>query len=410
MRNQPPPRNHGAGLRRIGVPGEHLGAAHPQLARRSGGAAGARLDVRHPELDRADGAPVGVAGLLERVVVGARGDRRRLGRAVRALDAAVERARGVLHEGRCHRGAAAGHQTYRRHVGARPLAQGAGHGDEEGRRARQEGDALARHQFQCLLGVEAPNEDRAQAGGARHQDPVEQPRDVGHRRRHQHRIGRAEAVHPCHQRGLPAQAALCVQDGFGDPGRARGEQDQGDVGRLAGKGAGRHRGAADRVGERGGVGERLGSELQDQGGVDLAEGRFHVGGAEGVQDGRRHGTDAPAGPGQDGGRQAVGDLPRHGLAAPDTALPEAARDHGHERIGLGRREPRGTVDHLAAVRGEQGVQGGHVPGAAGPAVAAGLLGNPGRSEAGRHGRAPYPGAGNVTPMSAWWREPAWISR
>ena len=136
----------------------------------------------------------------------------------------------------------------------------------------------------------------------------------------------------------------------------------------------------------------LGSELQDQGGVDLVEGRFHVRRAERVQDGRRHGTDAPAGPGQDGGRQAVGDLPRHGLAAPDTSLPQAARDRGHERIGLGRREPRGTVDHLSAVRGEQGVQGGHVPGAAGPAVAAGLLGYPGRSEAGRHGRAPYLGA------------------
>ena len=76
----------------------------------------------------------------------------------------------------------------------------------------------------------------------------------------------------------------------------------------------------------------------------------------------------------------------------------------------GRREPRGAVDHLAAVRGEQGVQGGHVPGPAGLAVAAGLLGYPGRSEAGRHGRAPYPDPGIVTPMSGSWREPAWISR
>ena len=89
---------------------------------------------------------------------------------------------------------------------------------------------------------------------------------------------------------------------------------------------------------------------------------------------------------------------------------QAARHRGHECVGLGRRQPGGTVDHLAAVRGEQGVQGGHVPGAAGPPVAPGLLGHPGRSEAGRHGRAPYPGPGNVTPMSGWWREPAWISR
>ena len=180
-------------------------------------------------------------------------------------------------------------------------------------------------------------------------------------------------------------------------------------GRL-GKGAGGHRGASDRVGERGRVGERLGSDLQHEGGVDLAEGRLDVRRAERVQDGRRHGADAPAGPGQDGGRQAVRDLPRHGLAPPDAPLAQSARDSGHERIGLGRREPGGAVHHLAAVRGEQGVEGGHVPGAAGAAVAAGLVGYPGRSEAGRHGRAPYPGPGNVTPMSAWWREPAWISR
>ena len=94
------------------------------------------------------------------------------------------------------------------------------------------------HECQRLLGVEAADQDRAQAGGARHEDPVEQPRDVGHRRRHQHRVGRAEAVHPGHQRRLPAQAALRVQHRLGDPGRARGEQDQGDVGGLAGEGAG----------------------------------------------------------------------------------------------------------------------------------------------------------------------------
>ena len=39
----------------------------------------------------------------------------------------------------------------------------------------QEGDALARHECQGLFGVEAAHQHRAQAGGARHEDPVEQP-------------------------------------------------------------------------------------------------------------------------------------------------------------------------------------------------------------------------------------------
>ena len=154
----------------------------------------------------------------------------------------------------------------------------------------------------------------------------------------------------------------------------------------------------------------LGADLQHEGGVDLVERRRDVRRAERVQNGRRHGADAPAGPGQDGGRQAVGDLPRHGLATPDPLPAQSARHNGHECIGLGRRQSGGTVHHLTAVSRDQGVQGGHVPGAAGPPVAPGLLGDPGRSQAGRHGRAPYPGPGNVTPMSAWSRVQAWISR
>ena len=177
-----------------------------------------------------------------------------------------------------------------------------------------------------------------------------------------------------------------------------------------GEGAGRHRSAPDRLRQRRRVGERIGLDLQDEGGVDLAEGRRHVGRAERVQQGSRHGADAPAGPGQDGGGQAVGHLPGHGLAAPHAPGAQPAGHRGDERVGLAGRQPGGAVDHLAAVRAEQGVQRGDVPGAAGPAVAAGLLGQPGWSEAGRHGRAPYPGPGIVTPMSGRWREPAWISR
>ena len=288
--------------------------------------------------------------------------------------------------------------------------QRAGHGDEEGGRAGQEGDVLARHEIQGLLGVEPADQDRAQAGCARHQDAVEQSGDMGHRRWHQHGVGRAEPVHPGHQRSLPAQPALGVQHGFGDAGRARGEEDQGHVGGLAGERACGHRGTADRGDQRGGVGERLGLELQDQSGLDLAEGRLHVRRTERVQDGRGHGADAPAGPGQDGGRQAVGDLPGHGFAAPDAPGAKPAGHGGDQRVELGGGEPAGTIDDLAPVGGEEGVQGRHVPGPARLAVATRLLGHPGRSKAGRHGRAPYPGPGIVTPMSGWWREPAWISR
>ena len=123
-----------------------------------------------------------------------------------------------------------------------------------------------------------------------------------------------------------------------------------------------------------------------------------------------HGADAPAGPGQDGGRQAVGHLPGHRFTAADAPGPQPAGDRGHQGVDLRGREPRGTVDDLAGVGREQGVQGGDVPGPPGLPVATGLFGHPGRSEAGRHGRAPYPGPGIVTPMSGSWREPAWISR
>ena len=201
---------------------------------------------------------------------------------------------------------------------------------------------------------------------------------------------------PCtrgHQRRLPAQAPLGVQDRLGHPGRSRSEEDQRHVGRLAGEGAGRHRGTpTDGTGQRHRVGKGVRLYLQHQRGVDLAEGRRHVGDAERVQDRSRHGADAPAGPGQDGGRQAVGHLPGDGLAASDSPGSQSAGHYRHECVGLGSRQACGAVDHLAAVRGEQGVQRGHVPRPAGPAVAAGLLGQPGRSEGApsRQGTIPGP--------------------
>ena len=84
---------------------------------------------------------------------------------------------------------------------------------------------------------------------------------------------------------------------------------------------------------------------------------------------------------------------------PDAALAQPAGHGGHQRVDLGRGEPRVTVDHLAAVGRQQRVERRHVPGAAGPPVGAGQARHPGGSQAGRHGRAPYPHPTNVTPMS-----------
>ena len=153
------------------------------------------------------------------------------------------------------------------------------------------------------------------------------------------------------------------------------------------------------LGQGGRVGDRIRWELEDQCGVDLPERRLDVAGPEGVEQRCRHGAEAPTGTGQHRRGQAVGHLPRHGIAAADAALAQPAGDGGHQRIGLGRREPRVAVDDLAAVGRQQRVERRHVPGATGPPVGGGETRHPGGSQAGRHGRAPYPHPTNVTPMS-----------
>ena len=265
---------------------------------------------------------------------------------------------------------------------------------------------------QRLLGVEAADQHRAQSGRARDQHAVEQARDVGHRRRHQHGVGRAEAVDLGHQRGLPAQAPVGVQHRLGDPGRARGEQDEGDVGGLAGDGAGRAPGRRpSALGERRGVRERrrarvsrtrAGSIWPRAASTSAAPNECSTGAATAPMRQQARVRTAAA--------RLLGTCQATAWPAPDAPGPQAAGHRGHQGVGLGGGQPGRAVDHLAAVRGEQGVERRHVPGAARPPVAAGLLGHPGRSEAGRHGRAPYPGPTNVTPMSGRWREPAWISR
>ena len=106
--------------------------------------------------------------------------------------------------------------------------------------------------------------------------------------------------------------------------------------------------------------------------------------------------------GQDGGGQAVGH-PSQATASsprPTPRAPQPARPRWPPaRPSAPRGDPGVAVDHLAAVRREQGVERRDIPRASRPAVAPGQVWHPGRSEAGRHGRAPYPGPDNVTPMS-----------
>ena len=189
-----------------------------------------------------------------------------------------------------------------------------------------------------------------------HQHAVEQARDVGHRRRHQHRVGRAEAVHPRHQRRLPAQAAVRVQHGLGDPGRAGGEQDQRDVGGLAGASCRpRTGGAAQRVGERGGVRDRVGPELDDERRVDLGR-------APPPRRPRRRsaGRGAATAPMRQQARvrtaaaRLLGTCQATASPRRDAALAQAAGDRGHQRLGLGagragchRRRPRRRAPRAA---------------------------------------------------------------
>ncbi len=187
----------------------------------------------------------------------------------------------------------------------------------------------------------------------------------------QHGVSRAEVVHPAHQGRLPAQGAVGVQHRLGDAGRAGGEEDECDVGWRRGPGPRPHRCTAQRVGERGGVRQHLGPELEHEGRVDLGERTLDLGRPEGVEDRGRHRAESPARPRQNRGRQAVGHLPRHRRALGGPAFPEAARDGADECIGLGGRQAGVPVDDLAAAGRDEGVERRHVPWSARPAVARG---------------------------------------
>ena len=65
----PAGRDDGGCLRLVGIAGEHLGSTDPEFARVAHAAVLPRLGVRHAQLHLPHGPPVGVARLLERVVV-----------------------------------------------------------------------------------------------------------------------------------------------------------------------------------------------------------------------------------------------------------------------------------------------------------------------------------------------------
>ena len=243
----------------------------------------------------------------------------------------------------------------------------------------------------------------------RHQDPVEQARDVGHRCRHEHRIGGAEPVDAGHERGLPAQPRWVCSTALGVPvdpevNRATATSDGRMPREPTGAGAPRQLVQGRRVRE----GRRV--DLQHEGGSIWPRAASTSAAPKECR------TGAATAPMRQQARVSTAAARLLGTCqatASPRRRPARAESAGHRwprGVVLAAPKPGGAVDHLAAVGREQGVEGGHVPGPPGSPVAPGLVGHPGRSEAGRHGRAPYPGPGNVTPMSGWWREPAWISR
>ena len=198
--------------------------------RRRPGQAGRGLGVVHLELDIAEGAAVGVAGPLD-AVSGARGrDRGCLGRSVGALDPASERLAGGVDEGRADRGSPRRHQPEASH----PLpgeAGRSGHLGEEDRWCSHERHPFVLDAPQGLAGVPCRHEHGRDAGRGRDEHAVEQPRHVGQRRGHEHGVVGPEPVHGHHEGGLVAEAPVGVQRRLRHPGRPRGEQGHGDVGR-----------------------------------------------------------------------------------------------------------------------------------------------------------------------------------
>ena len=195
-------------------------------------------------------------------------------------------------------------------------------------------------------------------------------------------VGRGQAVGPDHGPGLVGQAPVRVEHGLGLAGRARREQDHGDVGpawprrRSAG-------GADSRSSKRASPPRTPMAStspasgwpgvLRATAGCELVEDPGHFGRPHLVVDGGGHRSAPPAGPEEHHRLPPVGQLPGHHAPPPDTQPGQAARRRGHQPL-----EGAGIQPHVAvhdgqtvgrAARAEESVEGGHVPGPPGLAVA-----------------------------------------
>ncbi len=233
-RPEPAPVGRGRRLRRIGVAGEQLGAPQPDLAPLPPSATPERDRVGDADLDVARRAAVGLLRPLALVLAhgaGRRrgGDGRRLGRAVGALHDGPERPGGLLHERGRDAAGAARHQPDRRHpLGGETRRAHEAH--EERRGADHERDPLALDDRQTGLGRPPLHAHGLHGDRLRQQDPVQQPRHVGERRRHHDGVVGGEPVQAPHQPALVRQAPVGVQHRLGRPRRPAREQDGRHVG------------------------------------------------------------------------------------------------------------------------------------------------------------------------------------
>ena len=361
----------------IGVqiaPGQ-LRPGHPQLA-----------VVVHPEPSIPERPPVGVGHPVGRVVEPGGGDRGSLGGAVGPLHRGSQSALRPAAERRGHPGAPAGDHSQR---GSALRVEGVAvhEGGEQRRRPDHVGDRLSLDQLQRRRGIPAGHEHRLHAHRSRYQHPVQQPGDMGQRRRHQGAIGGGQSVSRSELADLVAQACVGVDHPPGRAGGAGCEHDRrvgvvgrrtnvaGHAGRRCARVAGHVGGRYARVVPR--IGGALGRELVHRRRVDGAGIRIVGSGdsddgsglgqcpAQVMRAGRRmqphrHRPDTPAGPVGHHAVDADRKPERDPVALPDAASGQRARHRLDSVLDVGGGEPAVVIhDEVVAGRrrGQQGVQG-----------------------------------------------------
>ena len=230
MRNQPPATNAVVVERGVEITDEHLGPTREQLARR------ARRDVERAcrgstiaQLGAVDQAAVGGRVAFGVVAEPAGGERRVLGRAVRALAPAAER----------------GARLRAPSPARRPRRRARTAGPTTCRCARTAGwSIIVRMNTGVLIitamrsrstsssaraGLPRVHQHRGDRRRHREQHAVGEAGDVRDRHREQERLARAHVVRGGDRVGLDAQALVRVHDAFRVGGRARGPQDHGRI-------------------------------------------------------------------------------------------------------------------------------------------------------------------------------------